>query len=167
MKTKTLAIIYVLVTLLAMPPVSLAQVPTAENREWTAVMAVQPGDKLAVKLKDARSIEGKLSSFSETTLTLSRDNKATDLNRENVLRVYRVSGKSAKSSTLIGAGLGAAAGAAVGAATGGGAFAPGPSRSQVSLGVAAVGAVVGALVGFAIGKNRHKRVLIYEAGRQQ
>ena len=164
MKTKTLAIIYVLVTLLAMPPVSLAQVPTAENREWAAVMAVQPGDKLAVKLKDARSIAGKLSSVSETTLTLSRDNKATDLNRENVLRVYRVSGKSAKSSTLIGAGVGAAAGAAVGAATGGDAIV---SRSEVTLVVAAVGAVVGALVGFAFGKNRQKRVLIYEARAQQ
>ncbi|PYV38893.1 MAG: hypothetical protein DMG06_24515 [Acidobacteria bacterium] len=164
MKTKTLAIIYVLVTLLAIPPVSLAQVPNGANREWTAVMAVQLGDKLAVKLKDARSIEGKLSSVSETTLTLSRDNKATDLNRENVLRVYRVSGKSAKSSTLIGAGVGAAAGAAVGAATGGDAIV---SRSEVTLVVAAVGAVVGALVGFAFGKNRQKRVLIYEARAQQ
>jgi hypothetical protein len=167
LRTRTLMITYVLIAMLAISHVAVAQQKTAPGAEWAAVTAVQPGDKLVVKLREGKSVEGKLSSVSGETLTLAHNKKTTELNRGDVLKVYRVTGKSAASSTLIGAGVGAAAGAGTGAAVCGGcndkgSFDFGPSRSVITAGAALVGAGLGAIVGFALGR-RHKRVLIYEA----
>jgi len=171
MKTKRvqrLALSLALIASLALPPATLAQGATASIQEWAGLKAVPIGDQLAAKLKDGKTVEGKLSSVSETTLTLSDHNKTTDINRENILKVYRVTGASVKKPTLIGAGVGAAAGGGLGAAAGrcrSGDFICFERSKTMPVG-AAVGAGVGALVGLLVGKVRHKRVLIYEAKRQ-
>jgi hypothetical protein len=166
METKARAISYVLVALLAMPSITLAQITTGPSSDWASVVATQPGEKLVVKLKDGRSVEGKLVRTSDTILTLSSHNKTTDFNRGDVLRAHRIAPTSAKKATLIGLGIGIAAGVGLGAMGScrsdgfiGDCFAP-----SVIVPVGAVaGAGLGALAGFAIGKSRHKRVLIYEA----
>jgi hypothetical protein len=166
MRTRARAISYMLVALLVTPSITLAQATTEPSNDWASVVTTQPGAKLAVKLKDGRSVEGKLVRASDTILTLSSHNKNTDLNRRDVLKVYRITATSAKKATLIGLGIGVAVGAGLGAAGScqsdgfiGDCFAP-----SVIVPVGAVaGAGLGALAGFAIGKTRHKRALIYEA----
>lgn len=155
------ALSIVLVASLLMPSVSLAQVRAATTSDWSAISGVATGNKVSVKLKTGKTVNGKLSSVSDTILTLSVSNKQVQLNRDDVLSVYEIRGKSAKTPTLIGLGVGAAAGAAVGAAGGDddGFFI---SRGQLAAGMSVLGAGAGALTGFLIGKSGRKRVLIYE-----
>ena len=152
----------VLIAALLLPSVTLAQGTTASTGDWSVLKTVTSGRKLVITLKHGKTVKGKLNSVSDTALSLSVGNKPVDLNREDVLRVYQIAGKSAKKATLIGLGVGAAAGAAVGAAGGDddGFFI---SRAQFAAGLSVLGAGVGALAGFAIGKTGNKRVLIYEA----
>ncbi len=152
----------VLVAVLLLPSITLAQGTTASTGDWSRLNTVTSGSKLVVKLKNGKTVNGDLSSVSDTALSLSDGNNPMDLNREDVLKVYQIAGKSAKKATLIGLGMGAAAGAAVGAAGGDddGFFI---SRAQLAAGLSVLGAGVGALAGFAIGKTGNKRVLIYEA----
>src|SRR5262249_55410582 len=134
-------------------------------RDWAAVMTVQPGEKLAIRLKNGRTVEGKLNSVSESGLALTSGGKTAEINREDTQRVYRIGGNSSNRSTLIGDAIGAAAGGGVGATAGNCKNAIGVcvNRSKtIPVGVA-VGAGVGTLVGLAIGKARHKRTLVYEA----
>lgn len=146
--------------------VSLLQAPvvSAQNAagDWSALKAVATGSKLSVKLKSGKTVEGRLTSVSDDGLSLTAGGKANDLKAGEVLRVYRVSGTSAGKAALVGAAVGAGAGAAVGAAGGGGGFVP--SRGVFAAGFAVLGGGTGALIGYAIGKSRHKRVLVYEAG---
>lgn len=160
----TLAICLVLAASLSLPSVTTAQTSTAPTGDWSAIKTVGQGDKLDVKLKSGKTIKGRLVSVSDTALSLSVKDKTTDISRDDVQSVYRVKGKSATKSTLIGAGAGAAVGAGIGAATSDNddfIF----SRGQATAIVAALGAGVGAIAGFAIGKAGRKRVLIYDAGR--
>ena len=140
----------------------LAPVVSAQNAssDWSALKAVASGSKLSVKLKTGKTVEGKLTGVSDDALSLSVGGKPTDLKAEEVLRVYRAGGSSGKTGALIGAAAGGGAGAAVGA-SGDEGF--GPTHGQMAAGLAVLGGGVGALVGYAIGRSRHKRVLVYEA----
>ena len=158
---KVFAVSLILVASLSLPSVTLAQSASAPSHDWSALSAVATGSKLVVNLRNGKSVKGKLSSVSDTALALSAGGKSVDLKREDVLRVYQTSKKSATKATLIGAGVGAAAGVAAGASGGDDSFAP--TRGQMAAGLAVLGAGAGALVGFAIGKSGGKRVLIYEA----
>ena len=156
-----LAVSLVLAVSLLLPSVTLAQTPTGD---WSALKTVGQGDKLHVKLKSGKTVKGKMAGVSDTALSLTVGDRATDVGRDDVQSVYRVTSRSATKSTLIGAGAGAAAGAAVGAATSDDndfIF----SRGQAAAVLATLGGGVGALVGFAVGKTGGKRVLVYEAGR--
>ncbi|MDT7604224.1 MAG: hypothetical protein QOF61_2221 [Acidobacteriota bacterium] len=159
---KRFTISLVLVASLLLPSVTLAQGTTVPTRDWSGLRTVPSGSKLVVKLKNGKTVEGNLSGVSDAALSVSVSNNSVDLNRDDVLRVYQVGGKSAKNATLIGAAVGAGAGAAVGAA-GGDSDGFAPTKGQLAAGLAVLGAGVGALVGFAVGKSGHKRVLIYEA----
>jgi hypothetical protein len=64
---------------LAAPQAVLAQAGSGSNRECAAVMTVQPGEKLAVKLKNGQSVEGKLSGVSVTGLALAVDSRAANI----------------------------------------------------------------------------------------
>ena len=156
-----LAVSLVLAVSLLLPSVTLAQTATGD---WSALKTVGQGDKLHVKLKSGKTVKGKMAGVSDTALSLTVGDKATDISRDDVQSVYRVTSKSAAKATLIGAGVGAGVGAGIGAATSDDndfIF----SRGQSAAVVGALGAGVGAIVGFAIGKTGGKRVLIYEAGR--
>jgi hypothetical protein len=143
--------------------VTFAQNRAAQVNDWSVLRNVTSGSKLVVHLKIGKTIEGKLSGVSDTALSLSVSNKPVDLNREDVVRVYRIIGKSATKAALVGAGVGAGAGAAVGVAGGGNRDSFGaPSRSVLTAGLAVLGAGAGAITGFLVGKGGHKRVLIYE-----
>jgi len=159
---KEFTISLVLVASLLLPSVTLAQVNTAPTRDWSSLKTVLSGSKLVIKLKNGKTVEGKLSGVSDTALSLSVSGKPLELGRDDILSVYQVRGKSAKKPTLIGLGVGAGAGAAIGAAGGDndGFFLTKP-EAAAAFGV--LGAAVGAIAGFAIGKSGHKRVLIYEA----
>ena len=135
--------------------------------DWSAVKAVEIGSKLSVKLKDGKTVEGRLTGVSNEELSLSVKNRATDLKREEVRSVHRVEGKSATKATLIGMGVGAGAGAAVGLAADGasdsGGFETFDNVAAAALTV--LGAGAGALTGFLIGRRGRKRVLVYQAAQ--
>ena len=151
---------------LLLSPVASAQNANAPARDWSALQAVTQGSKLVVKLKNGKTVEGKLSGVSDSALSLSVKNKPEELKREDVQSVYRVSGKSAKKATLIGLGVGAGAGALVGAAGGDSSddF-PIITKGQAAAALSVLGGGVGALTGYLVGRGGHKRVLIYEAGQ--
>lgn len=149
-----------LVASLLVAPVVSAQTVT---NDWSALKAVAAGSKLSVKLKTGKTFEGRLAGVSDDALSLSIGGKPTDLKAGEVLRVYRVGGSSAKKAALVGAAVGAGTGAVAGAVGGDDDSFPIITKGQAAAGLAVLGGGVGALVGYAIGRSRHKRVLIYEA----
>lgn len=151
-----------LVTSLLFSAVSVAA--QGQATDWSKVTALSSGSKLSVKLKNGKTINGTLSSVSDSTLSLTAKN-AVDIKREDVRTVHEVVKKgSATKAALIGTGVGAGAGAAVGAigdANNDDGFES--LDSAATAGLAVVGAGVGALVGYLIGRSGSKRVLVYEA----
>ena len=151
--------------LLSSVTLAAQELKSATSGDWSRLNTVTTGNKLVVKLKNGKSVEGKLSGVSDTLLSLSVKEKSLELKREDVLSVYQIMKKSAAKSTLIGLGVGAGAGAALGAAGGdsndGWVFI---SKKQAAAGLGVLGAGVGALTGYLIGRGGHKRVLIYQAG---
>ena len=154
----------VLVVSFLLPSGMLAAQNTAVTTgDWSSVKAVATGSKLSVKLKNGKTVEGRLSSVSHDSLKLSIKNSAQDLKREDVLSVYEVTKKSATKATLIGMGVGAGAGAGIGAAaaaTDDGDFEI--IDHTVTAGLAVIGAGLGAFTGYLIGRGARKRVLVYE-----
>ena len=140
------------------------RVATATTGDWSVLKTVASGSKLKIKLKNGKTVDGKLSGVSDTALSLSVGGKPVDLSRDDVLSVYQITGKSAKKPTLIGLGVGAAGGAVLGAVGGDSNDSWGfISKKQAAAGLSVLGAGVGAMTGYLIGRGRHKRVLIYEA----
>ena len=158
---KRLTISLVLLASLLLPSVGLAQGTTVPNHDWSGLKTVTSGSKLVAKLKTGKSVEGRLTSVSDTALSLTVNGKSTDFSRDEILSVYQVNGKSATKATLIGMAVGAGAGAGIGAAIGAHETFVKSSAGAGILGV--IGGGAGALIGFAIGKSGHKRVLIYQA----
>jgi len=154
-----------LIVLLSLPQVSLAQSASAINHEWSIFTTLQPNEKLVAKLKDGKTVEGRLNSVSEKALTLSSGGKTIEIDRENVARAYQETKASVKKPVLVGSAVGAAVGAGMGVAAG--SCNPGDvvcfNRSETVPILTAFFAGVGALIGLIIGKTNNKRVLIYEA----
>jgi len=160
-----ITLVLFLAAVLLLPTVASAQNRSASSGDWSALSAVETGSKLSVKLKDGKTVEGKLGGVSDTALTLSVKGKPTDLKREDVQSVYRIGKHSATKATLIGMAVGAGAGAAIGAAGSGGDDSFDKLDHAVTAGLTVVGAGIGGLTGYLIGHHSTKRVLIYEAGR--
>jgi len=165
MKKRTIIISYLLLALLTAPQAVLAQAGSRSNSDWGPVMTVQPGEKLAIRLKNGQTVEGRLSSVSETGLALASGGKTAEIIREDAQRIYRIAGASPKRPAMIGAAIGAASGVGLGATAGNCKNAIGAcfNRSETIPIGAIVGAGIGALVGLAIGMTRHKRTLVYVA----
>ena len=137
---------------------------TTSTNDWSRLNTVTSGSKLAAKLKNGKTVEGKLSSVSDTVLSLSVKNKPVDLKREDVLSVYQITKKSATKATLIGLGVGAGAGAGIGlAGSKDDSFAK--LDHAVTAGLTVLGAGAGAVAGYFIGRSGSKRVLIYQASQ--
>jgi len=144
---------------------SITSIAQDNLNDWSRLNSVTSGSKLSVKLKDGKTVDGKLSSVSDSLLTLSVKNAPMDLKREDVASVHLVKKGSTGKSTLIGLGIGTGIGAVVGiagdASTKGGEFEK--IDNVAAAGVTVIGAGAGALGGFLVGIGRSKRVLIYQA----
>ena len=163
-RTRQFATIVILLTSFLLSPVTLvAQVAT---NDWSRVTSVAAGNKLSVKLKNGKKIDGTFSSATDTTVTLLVKNASTEVKRDDIRSVHQVGGTSVTKSTLVGLGAGAGAGALLGAV---GAASDddnsfGDINDAVGAGITTVlGATAGAITGFIVGKTRKKRVLLYES----
>lgn len=166
MKSKSLTSI-VLLLLLTLPSIGLAQNSSGQSADWAAVRSLVRGEKLSVRLKDGKKLEGRLLDVSDSGLTIDRKGSPTDLDRQSVEKVYRLTpksvGKSIGKSALIGAGVGFGAGAGLGIAAG--TYEDLETTELIGIlgGIgAAIGAGVGAMVG-AIAGSGNKKVLVYDS----
>jgi len=162
MKTRKKVAIVVAFALMAMitrPQIMFAQAPpTPIKGSWDAVKAVPPGEKVAVRLRNGKTLNGWMTSASDTVLTLELRKNSTDVNRGDVLGVYKV----VKRSRIKGVLLGFLIGASVGALVGNLVEKDGtddPGLAAVALGF--LGGMIGTGTGAAI-SFRTKRLLIYE-----
>ena len=163
-RTRQFATIVILLTSFLLSPVTL--VGQVATNDWSRVTSVLAGNKLSVKLKDGKKIDGTFSSATDTSLTLLVKNASTDVKRDDIRTVHQVGGTSVTKSTLIGLGAGAGAGAllgAVGEATDDDNSFGDINGPAVAAGLTVLGATAGALTGFIIGKTRKKRVHLYES----
>lgn len=154
---------------LSLPITALGQQPdepSQDTGDWAAVMKVSPGQKMSVRLTDFKKIEGRFESASDTSITLVRGKKTTEIAKDQIRQVYRLVPKKRRSSIAKSTGIGAAIGFGAGAGVGiwGGSYEDLETAPLVALlgGIGAgVGAGIGALVG-AISRPGHSRVLMYE-----
>lgn len=164
MKSKSVALIMIVLTLLLNS--TLVNAGQNDSTAWAAVQALSSGEKLKVELKDGKKMEGRLLNVSNSSVTIDRKNKPTDLSRDSIAKVYRYvqksAGKSIAKSAAIGAGIGFGAGAGVGIAAG----------NYEDLGTAeligflgGIGAAIGAGIGALVGSfGRHeRRELVYQS----
>jgi hypothetical protein len=158
MKTRIFWLLVLAALSIAQTPLALAQ---GSMHNWSTVQAVTADERLIVKQKDGKTIQGKMIEATENNLTLSRNNKVVNIARDSILQIQLVKGKAAKSKwTLIGAGIGGAAGAGIGASK----VSPNRDDSEIWLPVGLIfGAGAGAVTGLLIGASQRKRELIYEA----
>jgi hypothetical protein len=168
MRTRIYAAIVVALTIALTPSLAVgvegAESSTQQVGDWSSINSMPTGDRLSIELKNAQKIDGKFTTISDSTLSLTVKGKSVDVKREDVSRVYHVVKKSAMKATLIGLGAGAGAGAAIGLAADAndnGGF--NKIDHAVTAGLTVVGAGAGAAIGYLIGRSSRKRVLIYQA----
>lgn len=158
--TKLLVLTLASTLILTQAPPLLAQ-GAPGPQDWAAIQTLAAGSSLRIETKTGERIEGKLSNFSDTALTVVRKGKTLNLDRDDVQRVYRRGSgarlKSALIGTGVGAGLGVGAAAATLGATGGS-----DETSAVFGTFTVIGAGIGGALGAALGMGS-KPKLIYEA----
>ncbi len=165
MKTTSVMLSLILATMLASPARTRAQATSAARSQgdWSSLEAIARGSEIVVKLKSGKTAKGRLSSVSDTTLTLERKGRTNDIASADVATVHRIIGKASKAKWAgIGAGIGAAGGAGLAglaAADDNSDFDP----SLLALATVPVGAGIGALIGLVVGAGKRKRELVYEA----
>ena len=148
-----------LIAMIARPQIIFAQAPPTPIRgSWDTVKALLPGNEMSVRLRNGKKLKGTLISASDTVLTLERRKNTTDVNRGDVLRVYRVVKNSGDKGAIIGFLIGAGVGGLLGQLA--------EPENPEDPGLAAIiFGFLGALVGGGIGKaisGRTERQLIYE-----
>src|SRR5262245_58895388 len=150
---------FALIATIARPQIISAQALGAPTRgSWDLVKAVPPGDKVVARLRNGQTLNGRMISASDTVLTLERRKNGTDVNRGDVLKVYRVVKKSNTKGVLLGLLIGTGVGGSLGKLA--------EPENPEDPGLAPVifgglGALIGAGMGAAI-SGRTKRLLIYE-----
>jgi hypothetical protein len=160
----------ILITSILLLPGSLvAQTSTAPINDWSRLAAIESGNKLTIKLKNGKKVDGKLSSVSDTGLTLSVKDKPVELKRDDIRMVHLVKPPSTTKWTLLGMGVGAGAGAALGAVgranDNDAGFDFDKLDNAIHAGLVVAGAGAGAITGFFVGRTRRKKVLIYESSQ--
>lgn len=158
-KKVAIVVAFALIAMIAKPQIMFAQAPGAPIKgSWDAVKAVPPGDQVVARLRNGQTLKGGMISASDTVLTLERRKNTTDVNRGDVLRVYRVVKKSGTKGVLLGLGIGTGVGVLLGAIA--------EPETTDDPGLATVGfGLLGAVIGGGIGaviSSRTKRLLIYE-----
>src|SRR6266508_3114839 len=139
-------------------PLALVQAQGTVS-DWSAVQRVGTDERLIVKQKDGKTVEGRMIEASETNLTLSRNGKVINIPRDSILQIQHSKGKAAKGKwALIGAGIGGAAGAGIGGAKSGSVIDDGGIYVVAGL---VIGAGAGAVGGALFGASRRQREVIY------
>ena len=158
MKRKFFSLLVAGALLVAQVPAAFAQ---TTGRNWSTVQSVPVDERLIVKQKDGKTIEGKMIEANDTNLALSRNNKVLNISRDSIRQIQQVKGKAAKGKwALIGAGIGGATGAAIGASK----VSADRDDSEIWLPVGLIyGAGAGAVGGLLFGASRRNRTVIYEA----
>ncbi len=157
------SMLIILVASILLSPLSLlAQEQKSSAADWSNLKTVPSASKLVVKLKNGKSITGKLNNVSGSALSLATKEKSVDVKREDILSVYQSTKRSATKATLIGLAAGAGTGAVIGVA--------GSKDDQfakidhvATAALTVIGAAGGALTGYLIGKSGGKKILIYQA----
>ena len=158
MKTKLFSLLLAGMLFTGQSPLAQAQ---GSLHDWSIVQAVAIDERLIVKQKDGKTVEGRMIEASETNLTISRNSKVVNIPRERILEIHHSKGKAAKGKwAMIGTGVGAAAGAGIGGAKAGSIIDDG---EIYILAGAVIGAGAGAVGGALFGASRRKRELIYTA----
>ncbi|HEY9435775.1 MAG TPA: hypothetical protein VI260_30315 [Blastocatellia bacterium] len=162
MKTRkkvTIVVAFALMAMIARPQIMFAQAPPTPIRgSWDAVKTVPSGDKVAVRLRSGQTLNGWIISASDTVLTLELRKNSIDVNRGDVLRVYKVVKRSRIKGVLLGLLIGTSVGALLGNLVEP-EHTDDPGLATVGLGL--LGGLIGTGVGAAI-SFRTKRLLIYE-----
>ena len=128
---------------------------------WKAVQAVSVTERVIVKQKDGKTIEGSMIEASETNLTISRSGKVVNISRDQIRQVEHSTGKAEKGKwAAIGTGVGAAAGAGIGMTK---YQSDGDDYGIYPVMGAIIGAGVGAVSGLVFGASRRQREVIYYA----
>src|ERR1044072_5785667 len=113
MKRKFFSLLVTAVLLVASLPTAFAQ---TSNRGWSTVQSMPADERVIVKQKDGKTIEGKMIEANDNNLSISRNGKVVNIARDSIQQIQHVKGKAAKGKwALIGTGVGAAAGAGIGA----------------------------------------------------
>ncbi len=164
MKSRTLASLLIVSTLLMSVTPALAQQP-AVSSDWSTVQSLAPGEKMSIETKDGKKMKGRLRSVSDTMVTLDRGSKTSDLTRDSIARVYRMAGSAGKSvgkAAAIGAAIGGGVGVGLGIASGG---YEDLSRGEIAAIAGGVLGVIGAGIGAVVGGlgSKEKKVLIYQS----
>ncbi|HKY45875.1 MAG TPA: hypothetical protein VJM50_22485 [Pyrinomonadaceae bacterium] len=160
-QTRQFATLVILLTSLLLSPVTLMAQTT--TNDWSRLTSMPTESKLSVKLKNGKNVDGKLSSVSDTAVTLMVKKTSTELKRDDIRTVHLVGGNSAKKATLIGLGVGAGTGAILGAIGDASNSEFEDIDNAAAAAVTVLGAGIGALSGWLIGRSGKKRVLLYEA----
>lgn len=154
-----------LFSLLVAGALIVAQVPAAfaqtANRSWSTVQSVPVDERLIVQQKGGKTIEGKMIEANDTILTISRNGKVVNIDRDSIQQIQHSKGQAAKGKwTLIGTAVGTAAGAGIGATR----VSRDHDDSEIWIPVGAVfGAGFGAIGGLIFGASRRNRTIIYVA----
>lgn len=142
-------------------PATYKQTPSGRDR-WDAVQQLLPGDDVAVRLKDGRSLKGKVAGVTAAALTLSRKGRIDDVAKQQVKTVHWLAPRS-KQLQKRWAGAGGLGGFLGGVVTAVALSENTDSASKAAAGIAVVGGLLGgALLGWKLG-GRRRRVLVYEA----
>lgn len=160
MKAKLSSLLLASSLFLAQWPVALVQAQ-GPGRDWSQVQNIGADERLIVKQKDGKTIEGRMIEASDTNLTLSRNGKVVNISRESIQQIHHSKGKAAKGKwALIGTGIGGAAGAGIGGAKSSSVSDDGEIYVVAGL---LIGAGAGATGGALFGASRRQRDLIYTA----
>jgi hypothetical protein len=161
MRHRIFALALALSTLVALVPQGAsAQLKKADPRgDWEAVQALEPGEKIVVRLKEGDRFSGRFESANDLLLNFRRNGgRQMSLTRESILRVQLNRGTSRLNGALVGAAIGGGGGAAFG----GYFYSLDDFNPSVVPGFTLIGAGIGAGIGAALGKGR-KNETIYEA----
>lgn len=158
MRIRIISVLTAATLLLTQAPLAFAQTPTGN---WSAVQAIGTDERLFIKQKNGKTIEGKMIEANDTNLTISRDGKVVNILRADIQQIQHSKGKAAKAKwSAIAAGVGAGTGAGIGAAK----YDRNKDDSEMWIPVGVIfGAGIGAVTGLVIGASQRERVLIYQA----
>jgi len=164
MRIASSAMSCILMIVLAMPASLSGQTATGQDRKWAALAGIQPGSGVELKMKDGEAFKGNFIGVSETSVSLTRDSKTVDLEKDKIAMVWTVK-RSFKKPVLIGTAIGAGAGVGIGIAAGG--CKPRDilcfdRKATVPIGAAVFG-IVGALSGLVVGLLHHYKIVVYQA----